>query len=545
MSVRSIVAALLVAVLLLQSSFAAKSKLVVIIVLDQFPYRYLPKFESYFSESGFKYLMHHGANFTEARYEHATTKTAPGFSTIGTGTYPHVSGIVGNRWYDRFEKRNQEVVDDARYAIVGARGKGSSPANLKSETLGDMMRLASGFRSKAIALSDKDYSAVLLAGKTGMAYWVQDSVLVTSTYYANALPAWASSLNGSGVFQRYFRKWWTEEQPSAARLICDEDDVPYEENRDGLGRAFPHFIAGSDTLSMGHSYYTALNSSPYAAEILFDAARRAVIGESLGTRGVPDLLMVGISGTDEIGHSYGPQSHEVFDNALKTDRMIAEFLSYLDHQLGLNQCLVVLSSDHGIAPIPEYLKKKSPHLDAGRISSKQISQIAETALVNVFGKAPSGSFWVEKVVEGDIYFNYDVLKEKNVRLDDAVRVLKDSLSRQPFVAGLYDRHDVEHPAAADRFTDRVARSVMPGRSGDLYMILKAYYILSPNPAGTNHGQPYEYDLHVPLMFLGEPFIPGTYRGNASPADIIPTLAEVLGIPCPAVVEGRVLGEAIR
>src|SRR5215471_3372090 len=75
-------------------------KLVVAIVVDQFRYDYLRRFNADYN-SGLRRLLDHGAVFTNARYEHVPTVTAVGHSTFLSGATPAMSGIINNEWWDR------------------------------------------------------------------------------------------------------------------------------------------------------------------------------------------------------------------------------------------------------------------------------------------------------------------------------------------------------------------------------------------------------------------------------------------------------------
>jgi arylsulfatase A-like enzyme len=66
----------------------------------------------------------------------------------------------------------------------------------------------------------------------------------------------------------------------------------------------------------------------------------------------------------------------------------------------------------------------------------------------------------------------------------------------------------------------------------------------PYAKDTDHYSPYNYDAHVPLIFYGLPFQPGTYRTHAEPVDLAATLASLLGINKPSHAVGRVLTEAL-
>ena len=89
---------------------------------------------------------------------------------------------------------------------------------------------------------------------------------------------------------------------------------------------------------------------------------------------------------------------------------------------------------------------------------------------------------------------------------------------------------------------RAARlSQFPGRSGDLILVPKAYWLMSTGT--TTHGTYYGYDRHVPVVLYGAGVRPGRSWQAASPADIAPTLAALCGITM-ARADGRVLWEAL-
>jgi arylsulfatase A-like enzyme len=75
------------------------------------------------------------------------------------------------------------------------------------------------------------------------------------------------------------------------------------------------------------------------------------------------------------------------------------------------------------------------------------------------------------------------------------------------------------------------------------MLQEPYYLF--DAAGTSHGTPYDYDNHVPVIFLG----PGIKRGKHSTRiavnDIAPTLAEILKVEQPSGSIGRILSEILE
>jgi hypothetical protein len=63
--------------------------------------------------------------------------------------------------------------------------------------------------------------------------------------------------------------------------------------------------------------------------------------------------------------------------------------------------------------------------------------------------------------------------------------------------------------------------------------------------GSDHGSPWFYDRHVPLVFLGPGIRAGTYHNDVRIVDLAPTLAVLLGIERTASAQGRVLVEILR
>jgi hypothetical protein len=186
-------------------SFLSRPKLTLVLVIDQFRADYLTRFASRFLPSsgkngevgGFKYLMSKGAYFPQAKYDVLENMTCPGHATILTGSYPYLSGIVLNEWYDRSLGRMIYCVDDGDSPLVGSDLKGAesgvSPKNLVGTTVGDELK-NSGRPSKIISIALKDRAAILLGGhRADLAVWLSSNYRwVSSRYYVKdkELPRW-------------------------------------------------------------------------------------------------------------------------------------------------------------------------------------------------------------------------------------------------------------------------------------------------------------------------------------------------------------------
>jgi len=540
---RMLITSLSVILLTLTDICAARPNLIVVISLDQFPYTYLVRFKDHFGEGGFRYLMDNGANFSNSTYKHSLNMTGPGHAVILSGAYGNQNGIFANDWYNTATKETVYCVSDNTVRTVGAVGAGRSPAHFIGSTLGDELRVQSNFQSRVISISNKDRAAVLLGGKfANAAYWMVDSAFVTSSYYMNSLPDWVNAFNSSGLMNSYFGKKWERALAEEAYELMDQDGAPYENDDNGLGRVFPHTVAGTDTDKITKSYYYALVASPFGNEILASFVKEAIRAEQLGQRDVSDLLCISFSSNDYVGHAFGPHSHEVLDMAVRTDRILADLFAFIDTELGLRNCMLVLTSDHGVGPIPEYLMAKNQHVQAGRVMSNAVAEYCTRVLTRTFGGVKRGTTWINSVLNNNIYISGEAVRQKRVSVAEAARVLTNAMLDMKGIALAFTQSDMLALVPSSTIEQRMKRSFHRTHGGDVFYALKPHYIEGPRAAG--HGEPYEYDAHVPLILVGDGIRPGTYATEASPADIAPTLSALLGIEFPSGREGRVLGEAL-
>src|SRR5579863_795833 len=185
---------------------APKTKLVVAIIVDQFRYDYMTRFDSSYQD-GLRKLHDSGAFFTDAHEAHFPTVTAVGHAAFLTGSIPAIDGIVGNEWFDRESgKTVTSVSDDATKLLGGNGGTGSSPHRLVATTLGDEIKATGPVDTEVIGISLKDRAAILPAGHAAnAAYWFEQESgqFVSSTYYMKELPAWVQAFNKSDAASKY------------------------------------------------------------------------------------------------------------------------------------------------------------------------------------------------------------------------------------------------------------------------------------------------------------------------------------------------------
>jgi arylsulfatase A-like enzyme len=273
-----------------------------------------------------------------------------------------------------------------------------------------------------------------------------------------------------------------------------------------------------------------------------DFAMRAVREEGMGRDSVPDPLAISFSATDRVGHLYGPDSHEIMDQMIRLDRLLARLFAFLDQTVGPGRTLVVLTADHGVAPLPETLNADRPGT-ARRLDHAVLDSAVSLALSDRYGR-PAGTGWVSYDEPPLLYLNRQALGARNVGLVDAERVAQAALLTMPGVHDAVTGIELTRLRAAGVETD-VTRSYHPGRGADLYYFLDPYWLATTDSTGTGHGSPWRYDQEVPLLWLGAGIRPGVREEPATVADLAPTLSRLLGLPTPGGAQGRVLGEIIR
>jgi type I phosphodiesterase/nucleotide pyrophosphatase len=521
---------------------APRPRLVVVIAVDQLRGDYMDRYRRFFGPGGFNLFLQRGASFAEARHEHATTSTCPGHAVILTGSYASVNGIISNYWYDAPSGRTVYCAADTTVTLVGSGGEGRSPRNLYGATVGDLLKIATGGKSRVVTVSAKDRSAIMLGGHLAdAAYWAVDTLFVTSTYYRPDLPQWARAFNASGTISSYFGKKWERLLSPPVYEMVGPDDVPTEADVAGMGRTFPHTIASGPAI--GAEFVEAFGQSPFSNEVLAEFAMRAVTGEAMGRDTVSDLLGISFSANDLVGHAYGPDSHEVMDVTLRLDRTLARLFAFLDRTVGLANLIVVLTADHGVAPLPEVFQRLHPGASARRFDPAIVDTAVTRALTAQYGPAPAPG-WVVFHDQPLLSLNPTVLRSKKIAVEEAERVAQAAVLSLPGVHEALTASELARSRGSGVRTSEVY-SFHPGRSASIYYQMAPYILADSASTGTGHGTPWAYDQQVPMLWFGRGIIPGIRQTPAAVADIAPTLSALLGLPAPGGAQGRVLSEMLR
>jgi predicted AlkP superfamily pyrophosphatase or phosphodiesterase len=512
---------------------------VVIIVLDQFRWDYFERFTPHFGEGGFARFSDEGAVLSNVRYRHAATLTCPGHATVATGASANVNGIPANDWFDVEEGRKVYCVEDTSVGLLGDAAQGRSPVLLEAPAIGDVLKDASP-ASKVFAVAGKDRASIMLGGlKADAAYWLKDSVFVTSTYYMGSSPDWVERFNSRRLPQSMHGAVWERVlAESTYDSTQGPDDFWHEEDRHSLGKTFPHTITGGSS-QLDWDYYEALRKSPFEDEIMLAFVEDLVREEAIGKDETTDILGIGFSTVDRIGHPYGPDSHEIMDNVIRTDRVLSRLFQFLDEQIGFENIVVVLTADHGVQRFPELVADPEHGIWAARMSTATVRADIGAILDEAFGPLSSADGWIARYYYPHLYFNRQALDEKGVDAADAAKVLAAHLPEKPgydAVLGGVFAEDTLSPEAYSTF---------PGRSGDVLVRLADHHISRNSEFGTTHGTPWDGDQHVPMLWLGRSIEHVRDDAPHQVVDLAPTLARILGLEPAPTMDGAVIPSLVR
>jgi hypothetical protein len=493
--------------------------LVVMMVVDQLRPDLLHDYHTLYT-GGLRRLLDEGFLFTNATHDHASTETAPGHATLGTGVHPTRHGIVGNNWFVRAGDgwRAVYAVEDPASPILGhPEMAGRSAANIWRPGLADWV-LERDRRARVASISRKDRSAIGLAAQArGEVYWLapESGAFVTSTYYRDRYPGWISDFNRDVMPVVYADTLWESTVPAEAEGLTRPDTSRWE--LDGVHSAFPHRPAetGYEGSAEGHNAWR-FDYTPFPDRAVVELTMETIRQLQLGQRGHVDYLGVSLSQTDRVGHTFGPRSREQLDNLLRLDRELGRLLDFFDEAVGAGRWVLAFSADHGVLEIPEHLAEQGvPAERLTREHRQELLDAIQTGMVAWDGQEP-----VEESIER-------------------------SVARLPFIAGAYTYGDVESASPPDSFAVLMSNSHSRERTVDITERWGVYvryqpYSLTWASGPTTHGTPYYYDRHVPLIFLGAGIAPGVSEERVATVDAAPTLARLAGVRAPDDLDGRSL-----
>ncbi|MDV7145682.1 alkaline phosphatase family protein [Tropicimonas sp. TH_r6] len=529
-------------------------RLIVQLTVDGMRGDLLTRYRPSFGPDGFNRLLDSGVWYTNAHHLHANTETIVGHATLATGAHPSEHGMVGNVWLNRATGKLGYNIEDPKSPILPvpgfggdgeqldpaqaiAQAGGRSPVNLLATTFADELVKSNNGRSKVFAVSGKDRSAVAMAGHVGKAFWYSTTTgaFETSRYYYDDYPTWALDWNAARPADAATGTSWALSGEADSYLLAANDDRPYEVDLKGFGRTFPHAFGTPDD----GIYYSQVLVSPLGDELAAEFAKTAVTAEGLGRDSWPDLLSVSFSSVDAVNHFFGPSSLENEEIVRRLDRTLAEFMQFLDEEVGSDHILYVLSADHGMPEMPEFVAEQGFTVE--RNTNQDLQEELNAEIAETHGIEGAVNFFFRPY----IYLNHKAIAEAGASVRDIEEAISLSLEARDGIAIAMPREPLPEQRG-DFLEAPIRRNFHPQRSGDIYVAQAPYsFLFDHGSVAVMHGSPWRYDTHVPIIFAGSGIEPARIARPVATVDVAPTLSDLFGTTVPSGAAGEPLFEAIR
>ncbi len=514
---------------------ATPPKLIIAISVDQFSADLFAQYRQLFT--GGLARLAGGIVFPSGYQAHAATETCPGHSTILTGSLPSRTGIIANNWFDLSLSRDDKRVYCSEDPTVEGTSSASgryAPSNqyLRVPTLGDRMSAADP-RTQVISVAGKDRAAIMMGGREADELWWLAPTGLASFRGREAAPDVARI--SSAVAQAIATPRPALELPQA----CAARDYPVAVGNRTVGTGRFARPGGADSTN-----FRMFQASPEADGTVLAAGAALRQSRHLGEGPQTDLLILGLSATDYVGHATGTEGAEMCIQMLALDRELGDFFARMD-ATGIDYA-VVLTADHGGHDAPER-NRENAIPSAERVDPALAPEALGNALKAELGITLDGPLLYGDAPFGDLYVSRALSPDQRIRvIDAAVRRL--NAHRQ--VEHVWRGSEIAAMPVSRRspelwtIAERLRANYDPERSGDLLLVLKDRVTPIPETGLgyiATHGSVWDYDRRVPILFWRAGLRPFEQPNPVMVVDILPTLAALIGLPIDSSsIDGRCL-----
>ena len=512
-------------------------KLTIVIIIDQFAYNYLYKLRPFLT-GGIHYLLKHGTVYENAHYPYALPETAPGHTSLQTGTLPKDHGIIANEWYEKNKLIKCDDDESAKGHVFGQEHNaiGKSPKNIMVDGLSDQFMLQNqpDFSHNAISLSLKSRAAICTAGSLGKAIWFDTKTgqFTSSKAYFDSLASWVTLHNQTTQTIIAQGCTWEKAYPNNPRAYNFHDISNYTFADDPQTLIGTKIAVNQDAADS----YSPFERTPCANQLLINLAKECI--NHYCTKKSNTLLWLSLSSLDLLAHRVGPYAMDAIDMLYHIDQQLKNFINHAIHAVGKQNILFVLTSDHGVVPIQGILQEhKLEHVHRYKAQEliENLNASVEESDTNplVIGYSAPG-----------LYFDTQVYnKLDSVAKSENIQVLKNQLLSMPGIKNVWTQQELKSSCfdATHELESYYKNQLYPGRSGQLIIQPQPYCLISSHRTGTTHETPFNYDTHVPLVV----YQPGRTTHTkivqkVYMTQVANTLAQLLNTPKPSASTADVL-----
>jgi predicted AlkP superfamily pyrophosphatase or phosphodiesterase len=386
-------------------------------------------------------------------------------------------------------------------------------------------------RARVVSIAGKDRAAIMMGGHTADELW------------------WLSP-TGLSSFPGRQQSPLVQQISTAIAGAIAQPREPLELPQQCANHSYPIRLGegqqvGTGRLGRPGGNFRGFMASPEADGAVLAAAYSLQQAMHLGQGPQTDLLILGLSATDYVGHTYGTEGSEMCLQMLALDRELGDFFTRMD-ATGVDY-MVVLTADHGGHDTPERnrdnaipaAQRVDPALSPSALSDRLKTQLNLTGVEGplLYGDGPFGDFYVTRAL----------LEAQRRRVQDAAIRL---IAANPQVYHVYPASEIAETPLPTRspelwtIQERLRASYNAQRSGDFLVVLKDRVTPIPETGLgyiATHGSVWDYDRRVPMLFWSRSLRPFEQPNAVRTVDILPTIAGVIGMPMTGPeIDGRCL-----
>lgn len=441
-------------------AFELAPRLVVSVTIDQLRTDYMEAFTQLYQNGGFKRMMREGLIYDNASYPFTPVDRASAMATLSTGTTPYYNGIIAQRWLSRETLQPTFCVDDRQFS--------ASPANLKTSTLGDELKMNSKGQALVYAFAANKDEAILSAGHAADgAYWLDDrSAWAGTGYYSATLPSWL---------------WDYEKQrkkPSKNKALTNDEVV--------------------------------------------SASLQALQATALGKDDVTDLLAITLSAQKADGKPLTNWQTEMESVYLQLDNTLQRLYQGIEQQVSLRQVLfVVTSTGYSDGENYDYAAYRVP---TGTFYINRTANLLNVYLSAIYGQGR----YVEQCFGNQMYLNHKLIEQKRVAMGEMLSRCQEFLLQ---IAGVADVYTSDRLLAGNADIQKVRNGFNPTLSGDIAIeVTPGWKLLNQDTQQTFTSR--AAAVPFPIIFMGFGLKPQQVDTPVTVDRIAPTLAKAIRIRAP-------------
>jgi hypothetical protein len=333
---------------------------------------------------------------------------------------------------------------------------------------------------------------------------------------------------------------WKTLYPVESYVESGPDNSPYEHLL--AGKTTPTFPYDYSQLTIPAARYSVFTATPFANTMLTDLAIESLSAENLGSDTYADMLCISYSTPDIVGHSFGPYSVEIEDIYLRLDIEISRLIKTIEDKVGKNNFVLFLTADHAVVPVPQMLVDKK--MPGGYLFMNELISDLGEKLQQQFGEN-----FILTCENDNIYLNHERMRAMDRDPSMIESYVANEISKWKGVKHTFTSEDIRNGSGSNEWQNMVRRGYDATKSGDVLFLLEPGYLVKETRSelagkGTSHGSAFNYDTHVPLLWLGRGVKKMEIFRNIEIVDIAATLTHVLNLQRSGAMTGHPIEEIL-